>query len=79
MSDSQEPNLSSLRERIDHIDTEILRLISERAECARQVAETKTASDPQAVFYRPEREAQVLRRVMELNQGPLDSEEIKAK
>ncbi|QEM82016.1 MULTISPECIES: prephenate dehydratase [Halomonas] len=76
MSDSSKQDLSALRERIDDIDGEILRLISERAECAREVAETKTASDPKAVFYRPEREAQVLRRVMELNKGPLDSEEM---
>ncbi|ALM52784.1 prephenate dehydratase [Halomonas huangheensis] len=76
MSESNKQGLGGLRNRIDEIDSDILRLISERAECARQVAETKTASDPDAVFYRPEREAQVLRRVMEMNQGPLDSEEM---
>lgn len=69
-------NLDALRERIDNLDGEILRLISERAECAKQVAEIKTQSDPDAVFYRPEREAQVLRRIMALNKGPLDSEEM---
>ncbi|TFH86748.1 prephenate dehydratase [Billgrantia azerbaijanica] len=68
--------LDALRERIDSLDNEILRLISERALCAKQVAEVKTQSDPGAVFYRPEREAQVLRRIMELNQGPLNSEEM---
>ncbi|XKE47166.1 prephenate dehydratase [Halomonas organivorans] len=69
-------NLEALRQRIDELDNDILRLISERAECARNVAEIKTQDDPQAVFYRPEREAQVLRRIMELNHGPLDSEEM---
>ncbi|EPC03459.1 prephenate dehydratase [Litchfieldella anticariensis FP35 = DSM 16096] len=69
-------NLDELRERIDHLDGDILRLISERAECAKQVAEIKTKADPDTVFYRPEREAQVLRRIMALNKGPLDSEEM---
>ncbi|UYG09348.1 prephenate dehydratase [Halomonas sp. M4R1S46] len=69
-------SLDELRNRIDQLDSDILRLISERAECARGVAEIKTKDDPQAVFYRPEREAQVLRRIMELNHGPLDSEEM---
>ncbi|MCG7598923.1 prephenate dehydratase [Halomonas sp. McH1-25] len=69
-------NLDELRNRIDAIDSEILRLISERAMCAQTVAQVKTADDPQAVFYRPEREAQVLRRIMALNTGPLDSEEM---
>ncbi|SEM19143.1 prephenate dehydratase [Halomonas caseinilytica] len=75
MSDTPK-DLEGLRQRIDQLDSDIMRLISERAECARSVAETKTKDDPQAVFYRPEREAQVLRRIMELNDGPLDSEEM---
>ncbi|MCH4563645.1 MULTISPECIES: prephenate dehydratase [Halomonas] len=69
-------DLDELRQRIDELDGDILRLISERAACAQRVAEIKTVEDPQAVFYRPEREAQVLRRIMALNQGPLDSEEM---
>ena len=69
-------NLDALRERIDALDSDILRLISERASCAKLVAEIKTQEDPSAVFYRPEREAQVLRRIMALNEGPLDSEEM---
>ncbi|WP_168014443.1 prephenate dehydratase [Halomonas salinarum] len=69
-------DLDALRQRIDGLDGEILRLISERAQCASQVAKVKTSSDPDTVFYRPEREAQVLRRIMTLNQGPLDAEEM---
>jgi len=72
---SLEDPLSGMRERIDGIDGEILRLISERAACARQVAEIKNANgDTQ--FYRPEREAAVLRRIKEQNPGPLEDEEI---
>ncbi|MDX1464712.1 MAG: prephenate dehydratase [Halomonas sp.] len=69
-------SLEALRQRIDALDNDILRLISERAACAQEVAEIKAEHEPGGVFYRPEREAQVLRRVMELNRGPLDSEEM---
>ena len=68
--------LKGLRTKIDKLDTELLRLISERAECAQEVAQVKQNEDSSAVFYRPEREAQVLRRVMERNSGPLDDEEM---
>lgn len=68
--------LQQLREEIDGIDAKIQQLISDRARCAQEVAEVKKAEDPAAVFYRPEREAQVLRSVMARNQGPLGNEEM---
>lgn len=73
MSDHQA--LQPIRERIDAIDADLLRLISERAECARRVAEIKAAGAGEP-FYRPEREAQILLRIKEQNPGPLDREEI---
>ncbi|ANF59581.1 prephenate dehydratase [Halotalea alkalilenta] len=69
-------SLDELRQRIDQIDTELLGLISARARCAQQVARVKLSDDANAVFYRPEREAQVLRRIMALNPGPLAAEEM---
>ena len=68
--------LAGLRNKIDKLDCEILELISDRAKCAQEVAEVKQQDDKDAVYYRPEREAQVLRRVMERNGGPLDDEEM---
>lgn len=68
--------LLALREQIDGVDRQILALISERARCAQQVGAIKQASGATGNFYRPEREAQVLRRVIESNQGPLSSEEM---
>ena len=62
--DSQE--LGKLRDQIDAIDGELLRLINERAKLARRIGEIK-----QGNIYRPEREAQVLGRVAERNPGPL--------
>lgn len=71
--------LKKLREAIDSIDVQLQDLISRRAQCAEQVAKVKlrerveAASDADAnvTFYRPEREAQVLGRVIERNKGPL--------
>jgi chorismate mutase/prephenate dehydratase len=68
--------LQQLRDQIDSLDARIQEMISERARCAQQVAEVKKAEDPDVVFYRPEREAQVLRNVMARNKGPLDNEEM---
>lgn len=69
--------LAILRDQIDDIDQTIQRLINQRAQCAQKVAEVKQASGSGDIqFYRPEREAQVLRRVMERNEGPLSDEEM---
>ncbi|TVP59815.1 MAG: prephenate dehydratase [Halomonadaceae bacterium] len=78
MSDPHNSALETLRQRIDEIDSELLRLISDRARCAQEVAEAKLAANPDApvVFYRPEREAQVLRKIKSLNPGPLADEEM---
>jgi len=74
-----EQELKALRVRIDSLDEKILELISDRARCAEEVARVKTASlkeGEKPVFYRPEREAAVLKRVMERNKGPLGNEEM---
>ena len=55
--------LSEIRAEIDQIDAEILRLINRRAQCAEEVAQTKIAEGEQGTFYRPDREAMVLRRI----------------
>lgn len=67
-------SLDNLRNQIDELDQKLQDLLNERATLAHKVAEVKIATDPNPVFYRPEREAQVLRRVKERNQGPLDGE-----
>ncbi len=70
--------LEQLRDRIDQLDEEILAKLNERARCALDVAEVKLRDSDGSppVFYRPEREAQVLRRMAELNPGPLSSEKV---
>jgi chorismate mutase/prephenate dehydratase len=68
--------LTAVRERIDGVDQQIQRLLNERARLAQRVGLTKSRSESGAQFYRPEREAQVLRAVRERNRGPLRDEEV---
>ncbi|MCI0400148.1 MAG: prephenate dehydratase [Gammaproteobacteria bacterium] len=73
---SEDNKLNSLRERIDLLDAELLKLISERAKLATQVAHAKGAESSAGTCYRPEREAQVLHKVIARNVGPLSDEEM---
>ena len=66
--------LKQYRDQIDAIDQQLLTLVNQRAAHARQIGEIKGGGP----IYRPEREAQVLRRLIELNQGPLSDEAISA-
>jgi chorismate mutase/prephenate dehydratase len=59
--------LKSLREKIDALDARLVKLLSARARLAQQAGRAKQG----AAVYRPEREAQILRRVAQLNEGPL--------
>ncbi|MDI9240123.1 prephenate dehydratase [Lysobacter sp. LF1] len=67
-------DLASLRQRIDGIDRHIQELIAERAQFANQVGKAKGKLAAAVDYYRPEREAQVLRRVVDRNDGPLNDE-----
>ncbi|MDO6462042.1 prephenate dehydratase [Granulosicoccaceae sp. 1_MG-2023] len=67
-------SLEAVRDEIDAIDEQIQALISQRARCAERVAQIKLAQGINTVFYRPEREAQILRRVKENNPGPLSDD-----
>ncbi|MDF1629686.1 MAG: prephenate dehydratase [Alcanivoracaceae bacterium] len=74
---SKQPTLEQLRAQIDALDEKLQGLINERASLAQSVASVKRAEEGgEPIFYRPEREAQVLRMVKERNQGPLDGEVI---
>lgn len=78
LGNSESEQLAVLRDRIDSLDSQIGDLISARAYCALDVARVKkhfTADEKSLVFYRPEREAQVLRKAMARNKGPLSDEE----
>ncbi len=69
-------DLKQLRERIDALDEKILSLFNERAGIAVDVAEAKRTQGETGSFYRPEREADVLRHVIEQNEGPLNDKDV---
>jgi len=75
-----EDALEKLRKQIDSIDEQLLALINQRASCAVEVAEIKReladGSDENINFFRPDREAQVIKRLKSLNQGPLSGDEV---
>jgi len=75
-TEDKSTELSEVREEIDRLDEMIQSLISKRARLANRVRESKSASADAVDYFRPEREAQVLRRVMERNQGPLSDSEM---
>ena len=84
MSDTRD--LDQVRADIDAIDQEIQALISRRAQCAQRVADIKLAEilaaqehdkpGAEVVYYRPEREAQVLQRIIKRDKGPLAGETV---
>lgn len=74
---NENAQLMIIRDQIDAIDSEIQTLIARRAQCAQKVADIKTQGGKvEAVFYRPEREAQVLRAVKARNKSLLPDEEM---
>ncbi len=73
---SGEDKLAHIRRRIDSLDRQIQDLLNQRAAAAQEVAAVKLEAGQDAEFYRPEREAQVLRDVKARNQGPLGDEEM---
>jgi chorismate mutase/prephenate dehydratase len=69
-------DLAKIRTRIDEIDVALHSLLNERARFAQQVGISKHADGHTVDFYRPEREAEVLRTALKRNKGPLRDEEI---
>jgi chorismate mutase/prephenate dehydratase len=67
-------DLAEVRARIDGIDRQIQELIAERAGWAQQVGKAKGPLKAAVDYYRPERESQVLRMVIDRNHGPLADE-----
>ena len=68
------PALADVRAQIDGIDRRIQELIAQRAGFALQVGKAKGKLAAAVDYYRPEREAQVLRMVVDRNEGPLSDE-----
>jgi chorismate mutase/prephenate dehydratase len=69
-------NLDDWRSRINNLDEEILKLLNQRGTAALQIGELKRQQD--LPYFIPEREAQVLERLVALNPGPLGGDAIRA-
>lgn len=64
-------DLADWRKQIDEIDRQILKLLNERASHAIEIGHIKNQRGLPA--RAPEREAEILRNVVEANAGPLDN------
>ena len=69
-------DIKKIRQKIDSLDSDILDLFNQRAHQAVLIAKEKNKSKELDNFYNPEREAQVIRRIQELNKGPLSNESV---
>jgi len=69
---SKKEELKRIREKIDELDAELLNLINQRASLAIEAGETKKKE----VIYKPEREADILRKLKKTNSGPLNEQQI---
>lgn len=68
--------LDAARVRIDALDEQLQELINRRAALAQEIAGFKAEQGQSGDFYRPDREAAILRRVSRRNSGPLPAEEV---
>jgi len=62
-------DISDWRKKIDELDEQIVRLISQRAEAAKAIGELKKTAD--LPVYEPKREQNVFDHVRAANPGPL--------
>ena len=76
MNDELQNRISTIRTEIDEIDQKLLELLNQRARCAQKVGEIKAEYGDAGFVYRPEREAQVLRRIQKMNHGPLPDDSV---
>lgn len=68
-------SLENLRGEIDVIDTETLKLLNKRAKIAIEIANIKREADLK--IHAPEREREILKRIISLNKGPFPSDALK--
>ena len=68
--------LQEIRNEIDLLDRKIQDLINQRASAAQLVAKIKLEEDQDTFFYRPEREAAILKKIQQRNKGPMGDEDM---
>jgi chorismate mutase/prephenate dehydratase len=76
MTDKATDGLAGLREQIDALDRQLLGMLNQRAHLAEKVGDIKRAEG--SPFFRPDRVAQVLEKIQQLNPGPLKNTHVAA-
>jgi chorismate mutase/prephenate dehydratase len=76
MTDKATDGLAGLREQIDALDRQLLGMLNQRALLAEKVGDIKRAEG--SPFFRPDRVAQVLEKIQQLNPGPLKNTHVAA-
>lgn len=69
-------SLEELRDRIDALDAQLVRLINERAQAASEIGAIKANSG--TAVYAPDREHAILERVTKMSDGPISSQSLHA-
>ena len=68
--------IKPIRQKIDAIDHQILKLIQKRGSLAQKIGDLKSLINSNASFYKPNREAEILRNISKLNEGPISEKKI---
>lgn len=68
--------MKSLRANIDKLDSQVLKLVNERAELAAEIGQIK--NEYGAEVFSPGREEEVFQNILQSNKGPLDESTIRA-
>ena len=69
--------IKPIRQKIDAIDRQILNLIQKRGNLAQKIGKLKSLINSTASFYKPNREAEILRNIATLNEGPISNKKLK--
>ena len=69
--------IKPIRQKIDSIDHQILKLIQKRGSLAQKIGKLKSLMNSNASFYKPNREAEIIRNISKLNEGPISKKKIK--
>ena len=69
-------SLNELRKEIDSLDEQMLELLNRRAKLAQEVGHTKSAT--RSHYFTPEREHNVFKKLLSMNNGPLETPAVRA-
>ncbi|MCY4130003.1 MAG: prephenate dehydratase [Gammaproteobacteria bacterium] len=74
----EKDRLAELRAQIDEIDQKLIELLNQRTQCVIEIGQIKTREEgsERVSAFRPEREAQILQQIRDLNEGPLSDAQV---